>query len=57
MAVPDGNVVTILMTLSDLWIPISMADNLIHNAVDFVSPIPNFNVLIIRDDITMEKCR
>jgi len=47
---PFGNVVTILMTLSDMWIPPQTADQLIYNAVQFVSPVLDPKVLIIRDD-------
>ena len=49
-ATPIGNVVTILMTLSDAWIPQETASQLIYNAVNFVSPVVVPQVLIIRDD-------
>ena len=47
-----GNVVTILMALSDQWIPEAIASQLIINAVDFVSTVSNPHVLVIRDDNT-----
>ena len=47
---PDGNVVTILMTLSDLWIPPETASQLIQNAVRFASNVESPRVLVIRDD-------
>ena len=47
-----GNVVTILMALSDQWIPQTTAEQLIINAVDFVTDVPNPQVLVIRDDNT-----
>ena len=50
LTAPSGRVVTILMTLSDTWIPPETADRLIYNAVQFVSPILDPSVLIIRDD-------
>ena len=47
---PSGRVVTILMTLSDVWIPPETADRLIYNSVQFVSPVLDPTVLIVRDD-------
>ena len=47
-----GNVVTILMALSDQWIPESTAKQLIINSVDFVTDVQNPQVLVIRDDNT-----
>ena len=47
-----GNVVTILMALSDQWIPESTAQQLIINAVNFVTDVPNPQILVIRDDNT-----
>ncbi|MEC7985306.1 MAG: hypothetical protein VX278_09085 [Myxococcota bacterium] len=49
-ASPIGNVVTILMTLSDTWIPQETASQLIYNSVNFVSPVVTPSVLIVRDD-------
>lgn len=47
-----GNVVTILMALSDQWIPEDTARQLIINSVDFVTDVPDPAVLVIRDDNT-----
>ena len=47
-----GNVVTILMALSNQWIPEVTATQLIMNAVNFVSAVPDPQILIIRDDNT-----
>ncbi len=47
-----GNVVTILMALSDQWIPEDTAKQLLINSVDFATEVPSPNVLVIRDDNT-----
>jgi len=47
-----GNVVTILMALSDQWIPEETARQLIINSVDFATDVPDPSVLVIRDDNT-----
>ena len=47
-----GNVVTILMALSEQWIPEETAKQLLINSVDFVSDISNPSILIVRDDNT-----
>lgn len=47
-----GNVVTILMALSDQWIPEDTARQLIINSVDFATDVPDPAVLVIRDDNT-----
>ena len=47
-----GNVVTILMALSDQWIPEATARQLIINSVDFATDVPDPAVLVIRDDNT-----
>ena len=45
-----GNVVTILMSLSDDWLEPAVAQRLLDNAVRFSSPVENPRILIIRDD-------
>jgi hypothetical protein len=50
LSTPQGNVVTILMTLSDTWIPPQTAEQLIYNSVQFVSSVENPRVLVVRDD-------
>lgn len=47
-----GNVVTILMALSEQWIPEATARQLIINSVDFATDVPDPAVLVIRDDNT-----
>lgn len=48
--VPYGNVVTILLTMSDDFLPETQARDIVNNAVAFVSPAAAPNVLVIRDD-------
>jgi hypothetical protein len=50
--VPIGNVVTILMALSEQWIPTETAAQLIINAVNFTTEETQPNILVIRDDNT-----
>ena len=47
-----GNVVTILMALSDQWIPEETAKQLLINAVEFTTEVAAPNILVIRDDNT-----
>ena len=47
-----GNVVTILMALSNQWLDPVNAEILMLNSIDYVSPTTNPNVLVIRDDNT-----
>lgn len=47
---PYGNVVTILLTMSDDFVPETQARDIVNNAVAFVSPARQPNVLVIRDD-------
>ena len=47
-----GNVVTILMSLSDDWLEPAVAQRLLDNAVRFSSPVEDPRILIIRDRIT-----
>ena len=47
-----GNVVTILMALSEQWIPEETAKQLLINAVDFTTDVPDPSILVIRDDNT-----
>ncbi len=47
---PYGNVVTILMTLSDDYVPAATAESIINNAVHFVSQQKTPEVLVLRDD-------
>jgi len=47
-----GNVVTILMALSDQWIPEETARQLLINSVEYSTEIAQPNVLVIRDDNT-----
>jgi hypothetical protein len=47
-----GNVVTILMALSDQWIPEETAKQLIVNAVNFSTAVVDPSILVIRDDNT-----
>src|SRR6056300_1953285 len=44
-----GNVVTILMALSDQWIPEATAKQLLINSVAFATEIANPRILVIRD--------
>ena len=47
-----GNVVTILMALSEQWIPEETAKQLLINSVEFTTEISSPNILVIRDDNT-----
>ena len=47
-----GNVVTILMALSEQWIPEETAKQLLINSVDFATEVTAPNILVIRDDNT-----
>ena len=47
-----GNVVTILMALSEQWIPEETARQLLINSVDFATDVPDPAILVIRDDNT-----
>ena len=47
-----GNVVTILMALSEQWIPEETARQLLINSVDFATDVPDPDILVIRDDNT-----
>ena len=47
-----GNVVTILMALSEQWIPEETARQLLINAVDFATDVSEPRILVIRDDNT-----
>ena len=50
--VQPSNVVTILMALSEQWIPEETARQLLINSVDFATDVPDPRILVIRDDNT-----
>lgn len=47
---PEGRSATILLTMSDINIDPALSQSLIGNTVDWVSPVPDPSILLLRDD-------